>query len=332
MALAPAIPTGFSVQQANSQVYLSWDLIAGATQYPIERSTDGVTFSALGTASTNSYTDSTVTVGTQYWYKVASSDGTDTSSYTTAQSVVPVKTGEMSLGQIRLAAQQRADRVNSNFVTQSEWNSYINQSYFELYDLLIDAYEDYYVADPYVVTTTGDSQMYDLPPDFYKLMGVDLGLAGGSNGYVTVQQFNFIGRNRYVYPQLTSSYLGVFNLRYRLVGDKLMFIPEPSGGQYIRIWYIPRLNEVVQDQDILDGISGWTEYIIVDAAIKALQKEESDVSVLLIQKQALIKRIEETAVNRDAGQPNTISDIRSFGQRWGDWFGGPNGDGPFGGY
>lgn len=332
MALAPAIPTGFQVQQANSQVYLSWDLIAGATEYPIQRSTDGVTYSALSTPGTNSYTDSTVTVGTQYWYKVASSDGVDTSSYTSAQSVVPVKTGEMSLGQIRLACQQRADRVNSNFVTNSEWNSYINQSYFELYDLLIDAYEDYYVAEPYVITTTGNTQMYDLPSDFYKLLGVDLGLAGGANGYVTVQQFNFIARNRYVYPQLTSNYLGVFNLRYRLMGDKLMFIPEPSGGQYIRIWYIPRLNEVVQDQDILDGISGWTEYIIVDAAIKALQKEEQDVSVLLLQKQALIKRIEETAVNRDAGQPNTISDARSFGQRWGDWFGGPNGDGPFGGY
>lgn len=312
---------------------LTWDLMAGATGYPVYRSTDNITFSLLSTPTVNQYLDTAVTVGTQYFYKIAASNGSGTSPYTSVQSAVPTLAGQMTLGQIRLQAQQRADRVNSNFVGTAEWNTYINQSAFELYDLLTTLYEDYYVQTPYIFQTNGTDDQYDLStlvPDFYKLLGVDCGLASNNNAWVTLKKFDFIARNRYVYPQITTTFLGVFNLRYRLVGNTLMFIPTPAGAQFIRLWYIPRMTQLLADSDILDGVSGWTEYIIVDAAIKALQKEESDTSILMGQKQALLQRIENSAMNRDAGQPDTISNTRSWGERWG--WGGAGGDGPLGGF
>ncbi len=244
----------------------------------------------------------------------------------------------MNLADLRAAVRQRADMEKSQFVSDPELNSYINQSYFELYDLLVTLYEDYYVASPIVFATDGVTTQYPLPdgvlynaaPALYKLMGVDLGLNQASNAWVTLRKFDFIERNRYVYPQLTSTYLGVFNLRYRIIGNTLMFIPTPSAGQYVRMWYVPRLSTLVNDSDTADGISGWTEYVICDAAIKCLQKEESDISIVAAQKMGLIKRIEDSAMNRDVGQPDTISDSRSFSERWGG--NGPNGDGSFGGY
>ncbi len=336
---APSIPQNLIAQQGNGQVYLSWDQVAGATSYPLQRSTDNVNFTAISPAPTTpQYLDTNVIVGTTYYYKVASDNGT-TSSYTNSVSVVPALTGQMSLGQVRLLAQQRADRVNSNFVTKEEWNSYINQSYAELYDLLVTLYEDYYVAAPLTFITDGSTNQYTLPngsnfngaPAFYKLLGADCGLGANGNAWVTLHKFDFISRNRYVFPNVTSTFLGVFNLRYRVVGNTLFFIPTPSANQYIRLWYIPRVNTLLKDSDMLESVSGWIEYVIVDAAIKCLQKEESDVSVLLAQKQMLIDRIQSSAMNRDAGQPDTISDIRSFGERWGG-YGSPNGDGSFGGY
>ena len=48
----------------------------------------------------------------------------------------------MTLTQLIAAVRQRADFVNSQFVTDAELTSYINQSYFELYDLLIQKYGD----------------------------------------------------------------------------------------------------------------------------------------------------------------------------------------------
>lgn len=323
----PAVPRNLEIQQAGGNVLLTWDITTGATSYAIERSTDGVTFSALSTSAVNLYQDTSGTVGTLYYYKVASVNADGTSSYSSAVSITPSNTGDLSLGEVRLMSQQRADRVNSNFVTKAEWNNNIRQSYFELYDLLVTVYEDYF-SELYTFTTDGTTNRYSLPTDFYKLLGVDCGVGPSANAYVSVKKFDFIARNSYVYPNITSSYLGVFNLQYRLNGDKIMFIPTPSAGQSIRLWYIVKRAEPLLDTDILSGISGWTEYVITDAAIKALQKEESDVSVLMAQKMALKQRIEESAMNRDVGQADTISNTRSISESIN---GGPGWDGPWGG-
>lgn len=332
----PAAPSNIAVQQGNGQVFISWDVSAGATSYNVQRSTDNVTFASLGVSATNSLTDLTALIGTAYFYQVAAINGSGTSTYLPGNGpTVPSIAGNDCLGSLRLQAQQRADRVNSNFVTASEWNSYINQSAFELYDILTTEYEDYNIAEPFVFVTTS-AQSYKLPNGIvadayggigrplYKLMGVDLGLTSGSNGWLTVKKFDFIQRNRYIFPNLASSYMGVFNLRYRVMGNQLTLIPPPSAGQYLRLWYVPRMERLLKDTDMLDGVNGWTEYVIVDAAIKALQKEESDVTALMMQKQALTDRIQAAAMNRDAGQPDTISSTRN--ESYGGW-----GDGSFGG-
>lgn len=320
----PGTPTNFIAQTGNAQVLLTWDISAGATSYVLARSLDAVTYTTLATVSVNSYVDLAVSVGTQYWYSVQASNGT-LSPASQIATAIPTPTGTDSLGSLRLQAQQRADRVGSNFVTASEWNNYINQSRDELYDLLTNTFEDYYTTAPYQFYTDGTTQQYPLPPNFYKLMGVDIGLNANTNAWVTIDKFEFRDRNNYVYPNITSNLLGVFDARYRLVGNTLMFIPTLSANQPVRVWYIPRAPRLLLDTDIADGVNGWTEYIIVDAAIKALQKEESTESVQILegQKAALIKRIEESAMNRDAGSPDTITNSRRNN--------GTGSNGPYGG-
>jgi len=353
--MVPGIVQNFYVQQGNRQVYLSWDINAGATSYSIQRSIDGVNYTVYATVTANNYLDTSVSVGVQYWYNVAGVNTSGIGLYNTPQSTIPTPTAEMSLAQIRLTAQQRADRVGSNFLTLPEWNSNINQSMYELYDLLITVYEDYFVATPAQFTSSGgnvnQTYLYPLPdgqlsftngitgtpgyiaPPLYKLLGVDLGLNTANNAWVTIEKFNFIDRNTFIYPNTASTIYGVFNLRYRLVGDNIEFIPTPSSGQFIRLWYYPRLKQLLQDTDLTSSsISGWIEYVIVDAAIKALQKEESDVSVLMAQKQALIKRIEDAAQNRDSGRPDTISNSRQTNSWGGFGYGGGWGAGPMGGF
>jgi hypothetical protein len=62
----------------------------------------------------------------------------------------------------------------------------------------------------------------------------------------------------------------------------------------------------------IDGVNGWEEFIVVDAAIKALEKAEYDTSTLMVSKAALLKRIEDAATNRDTGAPMSVSDV--YGQ------------------
>lgn len=350
----PAIPTNMYVQSANQQILISWDLSAGATSYVIQRSLDNVTFTMLVTVSRSplatSYLDTAVVLGTQYWYQVSAASTDGQSGYTTPQAAVPTPTSEMSLSQIRLAAMQRADRVNSNFVTVPEWRSYINQAMFELYDLLITVYEDYYVATPIQFVCDGNTFLYPLPngsntflnalnlsqtitpKPYYKLLGVDLALNNATNAYVTVPKFNFQDRNRFVYPNTASTIYGVFNMQYRVMGNNLEFIPTPSANQAIRLWYVPRITELLQDTDITTtGISGWIEYVIVRAAKYALDKEESDSSVLTQELLFLKQRIEQSAANRDIGNPDTISDTRN-GNGWGGDGNGSGFNGGIGGF
>lgn len=454
---APAIPQSFFTQQGNQQIYLSWDIVAGATSYSVNRSIDGVNFTQIATPTLNSYIDTTVTLGTQYYYQVAaantassqafglltftgqpnnndtfsianilftakssgatgnqfniggtvaqtivnaaaalnaspdlvsivisaatsatvltltsfvvgpegnglqfSSTMTNTtatpfsggsagsvSAYTSPQNVVPTSQGEMSLGELRTQCKNRADRLNSDFVTTPEWNSYINQSIYELYDILITQSEDYYKAPTAQFTTNGSQYIYPLPdgqltftdqngnpfvaPALYKLLGMDLGIQTANNAWVTLDKYNFIDRNQYLYPNSAATIYGMFNSRYRMMGSNVELIPTPSGNQNFRFQYIPKLRMLLADNEVsTTSISGWLEYVIVDAAIKALQKEESDVSVLMAQKEALRIRIMATSANRDEGRPDTVSDTRAG--RYGGGMGGLGWNGPSGGF
>jgi hypothetical protein len=189
--------------------------------------------------------------------------------------------------------------TNSSFVSDSEWTSYLNGSYQELYGLLVTAFEDYYVATPYEFTTDGTNQNFALPtnPAIFKLLGVDL-QAQASQVWVTLKPYTFLERNSF----------GLVNT------------PIPAAGQTLRVWYVPVVTALSADGDVtVDILNGWEEYIIVDAAMKALAKEESDVSVLMARKQSLAERLKGEAANRDAGAPTRINDayrVTSPGMRY----------------
>lgn len=339
---APGIPTGFYAQTGNIQNFCSWSISVGATSYSVQRSTDGVTYSVVATPATNYYLDTDVSIGVKYFYRVASTNGDGTSGYTAPQDVIPAPTSEMALGQLRYLCQARADRVGSNFVTLPEWNSFINLAQYELYDLLIKQEPDAFMAPRALFPTVGNTFIYPLPngiiefqdsagdvlvaQSFYKLLGVDLAVNASSNAFVTLNKYSLIDRNRYVYPNSQSTIYGVYDLQYRLMGNNIEFIPPPSANQLIQLLYIPRLTQLLQDTDVTTiGYSGWLDYIIVRAAKYALDKEESDTGTLDQELLFLKERIENSAMNRDVGQPDCISDTRRDGGS-GGW------NGPSGGW
>jgi hypothetical protein len=217
----------------------------------------------------------------------------------------------LTLLELRTRTRERADQVNSTFISDTELNGYVNQSAYELYDLLVSKYGDNYWASSSTITTDGTNDTYVLPADFYKLLGVDLQTNGATSGWLTLKSFTMAERNRNWRPNV-GPVLGIAGLRYRLLGDRLWLTPMPISGQVLRIWYVPRMNELTLDASTLDGISGWHEYVIVDAAIKCLIKEESDPSALMAVKAGLIKRIEDAASNRDEGAPPVVSDVTSM--------------------
>lgn len=245
--------------------------------------------------------------------------------------------------------------------------------------MLVSAYgNEYYVRTPFQIALTG-SQFYNLPADHYKLLGVDLQYSASPSGWVSLRRFEFIERNKYAYPNTATNFNGYTNLKYRLMGDQIEFIPVPMASQLVQLWYIPEptsliymptcattlASPVVTLADVsdlsvgmsvsgdgissnativsintvantitlsvnasltqpivtlqmwtdaveVDGISGWEEYIVIDAAIKSNIKQDNDYSGLELRRQGLKARIEAMAEGRDAGQAHHVSDVLSI--------------------
>jgi hypothetical protein len=318
-------PANFILQSAQGAVLLSWSQAPLASTYYINRSTDGVTFTNIGQTASLSYTDTTGTVDTIYYYQIQASNGTNSSPTTVALTGLSLNPGQTTLANMRLEAQQRMDRIYFGNITTQEWNSMISQSYKELYDIIVQKFgDDYYSAVPYTYTTTGQidpvyqAQVFPLPSDFYKLLGVEVALnPQDPNSWVTLKKFEFIQRNLWNFPNVYTFY-GITNLRYRLNGNNLYIVPICSAGQTIRIWYAPRPSQLFNDTDIIDGISGYEEYVIADVCAKGMIKSEEDPGPFLLQKAALLKRIEDAAENRDIGEPERVSDSKTRNFAWSD--------------
>jgi len=328
----PFQPQNLVSEQADGNILISWQASLSATGYQVQRSTDGVNFTNLVTLSqVTQYIDTLPGIGIKFYYQVAGINSSGTGPYSSPTAMIAAPPSELSLYELRLRSQQTADRVGSDFVVTSEWNAFLRLAMYELYDLLIDSYEDLFSDQFVFINTNGTDQRYPLPDGvtnylggvfpnatgapakaFYKLIGMDLGINTSNNAWVTLEKYNFIKRNQYVYPNSTSTIYGVYNMRYRLMGRFLNIIPTPAGNQQIRMWYAPRLPALLADTDLTTiGFSGWLRYPIVRAAKYALDKEEgSDTSKLDTEIAFLKSRIEQASQNQDAGIPDTISETR----------------------
>lgn len=355
-----AQPTQVILQTGNGQNFLTWNLVAGVTNYSVQRSTDGVNFTVVGTPTTNYYLDSTVSIGTNYFYSVASVSVSGTSGYALSQpnSITPCAPGQINLGYLRYQARLKADMLKSNFVTNDEWNFMLNNSVMELYDLLVTKFgEDYFLAPPLVIQGTS-ALSYLLPngtnypningipnpggapaPPCYKVYSVDFNSFGAqlnnSKGWVSMSRFNWAGHNKYniLLGAASNNVSGQYcSFQYREMGDQIFIIPSNS-GQYFRLWYVPLNPQLLQDTDMMPfGYSAWWEYAVLDAAAKALEKQQlfDQSQSLMNRKAAMEMRIETTAANRNVGQPNTATNSR--GTMGDPNFSGPGwGGGAFGG-
>lgn len=212
----------------------------------------------------------------------------------------------VTLAQLKQRARERCDMVNSTFISDAELTSFINSSVKELYDRLLDAGEFYYMSTA-TINIVANTAAYDLPTDFYKMLGVDLVVDAQGNG-VTLKPFQFEQRNAYLFTP-TWNVVGLSYLRYMIQANKIKFVPVPNGSTTVKIYYAPAFTNLSANSDTFDGINGWEEYVVIETAIKMLIKEESDPQALMLQKQEITQRIDSMKHNRDYGSASRIADV-----------------------
>jgi hypothetical protein len=86
---APATPTGLAATlQDDGSVEVTWSAVTDATSYTLERNEDGGTFAEVGgSLTTTTFTDTDITEGVEYGYRVAAVNAIGTSAFSTAVTV-----------------------------------------------------------------------------------------------------------------------------------------------------------------------------------------------------------------------------------------------------
>ncbi len=227
-----------------------------------------------------------------------------------------------TLLQMRTRVRERADMQNTEFVSDSEVNNYVNDGLSELNDLFITKYEEYVVSSVGPLNLSAGQESYNISADFgifnfMKILGIDLNTGGR---VIPMKRFMFSERDYWTIPNAPWN-ISVVPYRYSVRGEEIFFFPKSGVAGTITIWYIPQYCKMETDTDTICNFlpylnNGWEEYAVITAAIKCLQKEESDTMPLMQEKAIQLKRIEDVAQNRDVGDPGRITFVNGGHTEW----------------
>jgi len=211
-----------------------------------------------------------------------------------------------TLLEIRNKVRQRADiQAETARYPDSELNQYINDSRNELFGILV---KHSLIRDEATQTITSDgSATYNVDAAHYATLAV---FKQENEYYRRLRRHTFRDR-----PFGASSTLDGEPNTYRIAtvsGQKsIEFYPKPDSGDTYLLAYIPRPTDLSDDSDTLDDVLGWDEYVVVDAVIKCLRKEDTNTDELKMDKADLLARIEQEAEAQEMSEAYIIANVRT---------------------
>lgn len=222
-----------------------------------------------------------------------------------------------TLGQVKTLVRQRADIEHSTHVSSSvELTAIINDSMKELLDvgLSIMGPENYLIS--VAAQIVADSSTFVFGSDTgwpRKLVRIDVLLDGF---WRPLRRMNLWDTDLQSASQAWTTDIDItYSLKATtsadVYGPALLVNPPPNATTTVRVWMVPAGIAVTTDSQTLPtNLDTWLEYVIIDAAIKCKEKEESDTSGLERAKANIIERMRTYAAPVDTN-PMTIADARS---------------------
>lgn len=184
---------------------------------------------------------------------------------------------QVTLGTIMTRVRQRANVQNvTQAIGDDELTDMINQSLAEWYDKVrLSTFGGQYYRSTYSFQTVGAQASYALPADFCNMISVDVFLSPNtttnSSLVRSAKAFQEEQRNMFKFWPV-GGWLLTTPIFYMLQGPNITFIPTPQSQFAIALNYVPVAPRLVATTDQFDSINGWDEWIVIDVAIKCLQK------------------------------------------------------------
>ena len=195
-----------------------------------------------------------------------------------------------------------ADQTSTTYTSQAEVFRCISNAYAELYDILLDAQMGSFESTDTITAGTGGTHSYALHATYYGTIKVEFQDSSGC--LHLLEPINVLETGRFAGISNATS------VGYRRIGSNLRLYPTPVTGETYIHTYAPVPADLTTGSDSVDGVSGWEEYIVVDAAIQLMIREESNPDQLVQRKMQLLDRIEKKKANRHLGRSFRIADTR----------------------
>lgn len=217
---------------------------------------------------------------------------------------------------------QRADV--EGFTTRhpdSQLTRYINESCQALREIVSEAGWPYYLTADTSTMTTGQGYVTS-PTDFVRIYGFDV----VNNGHAyEVLPMSFRDRTAFSggSPATTSNEQKGMPLYYNIhapwtsgstEGMGIHLFPTPDQDYAYSLRYLPTFTDLSADGDNFNGIVGWEEWVVLDAAIKVVTKDKNingNYELLARERDRVEKRIRDTAPKQNRGGPQRRVDVRA---------------------
>ena len=207
---------------------------------------------------------------------------------------------------------KRADIENAtDRFPDAELTEYINQSIARLYVMLERADYTYYRSTTTFSTVSGTAT-YSLQAgpaaEIWTLKSVHVYLNASGSQRIKATRFN---PNEHAWLDMAGVWAPGYPVYYKFHGVQFTLSPIPNGVFTVLVEYTPAPARLSSGSETFDGVAGFEEWVILDAAIKCKQKDSLDPGLLMAEK-AEVEGWILSAAERDVGDPMSIQDAQSI--------------------
>ena len=196
--------------------------------------------------------------------------------------------------------------IRDVYVSDDVMVDWINSAVKDLHEQILGVNQDYFVKTSDNISIKSGTDKYSLPEDFASAIKVEL-LYQGTTDWRKLSKFSVSDMNN------NESFAPTrLQWRYRILDDYLYISPTPATTGTVRIWYVPVPPDAVDNEEI-DFIYGWDEYVLLECLVRHAHKEESDPTGFATSQARVLDRILSRAKNRDLGEPNVVRDVEREG-------------------
>jgi hypothetical protein len=204
---------------------------------------------------------------------------------------------------------QLTDTENDAHIADAYLLTLIDRSYNKLYRQIATQYESFFDTEDTSKSLIVGQRTYALPATLMHLKAVDL-----------VRGDDRIPLRRFSLPQRSSFTRDPRFLpfgaerqrtyyRYKAEANNLRIDPLPDTTEPLIITYVPRPVRITSGSDTFDVIAGFDDFIIYDAAIQVLMRQERDPSQYVALRQDALQGVIATVSPREVSDTVNVSDV-----------------------